>query len=569
MSTPSTDELNEKITEALTVVSKNVYGIYSPCSFNISNIEHVRIEIKYQCTAHYNLEWKTNIVLGSKVSTYPENVVEEKLNQRRLEILNHPEKLRPILQEKISAHPNLYRWSATVALYRDNFTLHSKEVCLPCEGEGKLTCKGCSGGGAVSCNNCGGHGVHNCSYCGGHATVMELMTCRSCGGSGRSGNHGCNGCGSSGSSLYPMQCRYCYGGKVRCNTCSGHGKLTCATCKGLKKVTCITCKGHCEIIHEHWLAVSAKLKSVYYMTKNYPSWMDEIFSTVKHDRELCSHAFVIQEELPEKKTEVFEASGHLFGCKADIELYGIRSTCIFTGQNNLKPVKLNGALRGCFLPSLEGVKDPKSIISVYFAIRSALAKNLIVESTKLKPSEFSSVKNGFVTENEARTFVDGYNKCLRHIMDEQYKFRPSRIAKLGKSSLISLLIMYSMLLLMAIQNLISKDYSIIWLGIILSSMNQFIFPAWHTKEKENEILIPLTVFFIGPIFTYCFVELLPGLHNAPSLSIQYTTGNLGNIATFLIDIAVILGVSVALTCLQFRIVGKRWGEQMMEMLRVR
>ncbi len=93
---------------------------------------------------------------------------------------------------------------------------HTEQVqnCGACGGFGKVNCGRCSGWGKITCTSCSGNG---------YRMRTEFRTTQ----------------GPNGMQTETVQVRdncSCFGGKVNCPQCIGHGKITCGTCTGTGRV---------------------------------------------------------------------------------------------------------------------------------------------------------------------------------------------------------------------------------------------------------------------------------------------------------------------------------------------
>jgi hypothetical protein len=89
------------------------------------------------------------------------------------------------------------------------------ETCSGCNGAGNITCTNCRGWGKVDCPSCNGKGYRERTVTRTEAgadaqTITRVETVR-------------DNCS-------------CFGGKVNCGTCQGHGKVPCRPCAGSGRV---------------------------------------------------------------------------------------------------------------------------------------------------------------------------------------------------------------------------------------------------------------------------------------------------------------------------------------------
>ena len=107
----------------------------------------------------------------------------------------------------------------------EDFEDRTEKVPVP-HTESVHPCTGCHGSGKVNCGPCQGWGKVNCSFCNGRG-YREHTEFRNTPGPG--------GQMQTQTVTVRDNCT-CFGGKVDCTHCAGHGKVQCATCGGSGRV---------------------------------------------------------------------------------------------------------------------------------------------------------------------------------------------------------------------------------------------------------------------------------------------------------------------------------------------
>jgi hypothetical protein len=115
-------------------------------------------------------------------------------------------------------------WSIHVAA-PENFEDRTGTQPVP-HTERVHTCSNCGGNGKVNCTFCQGWGKVNCTWCNGrgYRERTEFRTTTGPGGQPQT------------ESVTVRDNCTCFGGKVNCTHCTGHGKVECTTCTGSGRV---------------------------------------------------------------------------------------------------------------------------------------------------------------------------------------------------------------------------------------------------------------------------------------------------------------------------------------------